>query len=98
MIKLLIDAATATDATKIEFTLNQENFKAGIPALKSSGLGSGDSIDIYEWVNGVWTDSGSSLVVGTRSLSLSALGTYSVDITMATVGPISCIIEASGRL
>ena len=99
MKRVLIDAAVATDATKIQFTLTKDDFfGSSLPVLRSRGLGTGDSVAIYEQVNGGWQDSGNVLDDTTVSLAIYSLGTYSVDITMATAGPASVEVQTSGTI
>ncbi len=94
--KLLINGATATNATKVRFDLQKTDFEHGdLPTLKSRGLGAGDSVKIYDFVNGDWQDSGQSLSNSQTFLSLKAVGAYAVDITMSTGGPASVIVETS---
>ena len=94
--KLLIDGATATNATKVRFDLQKTDFEHGdLPTIKSRGLGSGDSVKIYELVNDDWQDSGQSLSDSQTSLAMRAVGSYSVDITMATAGPASVAVQSS---
>jgi hypothetical protein len=97
---LLIDGITATDATKQEFVLTAQDFQGNsLPALKSSGLGTGDTIRIWEFVDGGWQDTGKVLDDGTASessLNISTYGRYSVDAVLATSGPVSCELHSSG--
>lgn len=96
MSKVLIDAAVATNATKVQFNLKPRDFEGGSkPALKSRGLGSGDSVKIYEWVNGGFQDTGTALNSTTTSIAIESLGSYAVDITMSTAGPASVLLERS---
>ena len=47
-VKNLINGATATDATKVDFELTPTDFQNGVmPALRSRGLGVGDDINLF---------------------------------------------------
>lgn len=95
---VLLDAITASAATKIPFALTRKGFAgSSLPALKSSGLGSGDSILIWEWINGAWADSGVTLTstVGERARIIGSPGTYAVTAVLATAGPVSCVLTTS---
>ena len=94
---VLIDSAISTDATKVGFRLNEKDFRAGKPALKSRGLGSGDSVKIYERVNGGLQDTGLALDDTTTSRAIESVGDYAVDVTMATGGPASVIVESGNE-
>jgi hypothetical protein len=94
-MKVLINAATATAATKIKFQLRNEHFHTNtIPAVKTTGLGSGDSVRIFEEINGAW-QLGYTLDTDTLSTAIRSVGTYSVDIIMATAGPASVILDSA---
>lgn len=97
MAKNLIDGITATDATKKTFSLSPRDFQGAFPALKSSGLGSGDSIRIWEWVNGAWANTGVVLDSSTTSRLIEAPGTYAVDAVLATAGPVSCDLNSMNQ-
>ena len=90
---VLIDSAISTDATKVGFRLSEKDFRAGKPALKSRGLGSGDSVKIYERVNGGTQDTGLALDDTTTSRAIESVGDYAVDVTMVTGGPASVVLE-----
>ena len=93
---VLINGATSTDATKVRFNLNKMDFKNNsMPALKSRGLGTGDSVRIWEYVNGGWQNTGVVLDETTTSRVIEAEGIYAVDIVMATAGPASCQLDSS---
>jgi hypothetical protein len=92
----LLDGITATAATKEDFTLNSRDFQENsVPMLKASGLGSGDSILIWEWVNEAWTDTGVTLESDQTSRIVDGLGKYAVTAILATAGPVSCDINTS---
>lgn len=97
MRRVLLDAVTTTNATKQEFTLTNDDF-IGDPALKSRGLGTGDVVSIWEYVNGDWQDTGQVLDEATTSIAVNSLGTYAVTVVMTTAGPASVEIQASGRV
>lgn len=89
--KTLINAIVATDATKRTFTLTAENYKSGsTPALRSTGCGVGDDINLWVWVAGGWVDLGSVLDDVTETYAMPTMGEYAVTATMATAGPVSC--------
>jgi hypothetical protein len=93
---LLLDGITATAATKVDFTLDSKDFVFNsIPMLKSSGLGSGDSILIWEWVNGAWHDTGVVLESTQTSRIVDGVGKYAVTAVLATAGPVSCELISS---
>jgi len=97
---VLLDAITATAATKVPFYLTHRDFAgASLPALKSSGLGVGDTILIWEWVNGAWADTEVTLAnsSGTRSRTIGSPGTYAVTAVLATAGPVSCVLTTAAR-
>ena len=90
-VKTLIDAAAATAATKIPFTLTDTQYKNGsIPALRSTGMGVGDDIFLWVWVAAGWEALGSVLDDVTSTYPLPTMGEYAVTIVMAGVGPASC--------
>ena len=90
-MKTLIDGITATDATKRTFTLAARNFKGGsTPALRSTGCGVGDDINLWVYVAGGWVDLGSVLDDVTETYALPTMGEYAVTATLATAGPVSC--------
>ena len=90
-VKTLIDAVAATDATKRVFTLGPRQFKEGsTPALRSTGCGVGDDINLWVYVAAGWVDLGSVLDDATETYAISTMGEYAVTTTMATVGPVSC--------
>jgi len=87
----LIAAVAATDAVKRAFTLSAKNFKGGsTPALRSTGCGVDDDINLWVYVAGGWVDLGSVLDDVTETYAISTMGEYAVTTTMATVGPVSC--------
>lgn len=94
-MKILIDGATASDATKQVFILGLRHFtNNSVPAIKTAGLGTGDSVIIYESVNDVW-QAAQTLDESTTSTIIRSVGKYAVDITMATAGPASVGLDAS---
>lgn len=98
--KVLLNSITATAATKVPFTLTARDFKgSSLPALKSSGLGAGDTILIWEWVDGAWTDTEVTLSNsgGERSKTIGSPGRYAVTSVMGTAGPVSCDLTTSAR-
>jgi len=97
MKKLLIDAATVTDATKIEFTLKNENF-FGTPAVRQVGMVAGDTATLFHKVNGIWESTDIVLTESIPFAVIESLGTYAVDIALTVAGPVSVEVEASGRL
>ena len=95
--KVLLNAATATDATKVEFSLTNDDFD-GVPSLRGAGYGAGDSSKLFFYVNGLWEDSGLVLSDTINELKMESLGRYAIDVTLALAGPVSAEIETSGRL
>jgi hypothetical protein len=95
-VKNLIDGATATDATKVVFELTATDFQNGVmPALRSRGLGAGDDINLFTWVNGGW-DAGKSVVDDvTEVYNLVSIGKYAVTITMTLTGPAHCDLSSA---
>ncbi len=92
---VLISAAVTTAATKIEFTLDNHDFKgANLPGLKCSGLGSGDSVRLYEDINSVW-QLAKTLDSTTISTAIRSLGKYAVDVSIGSGGPVSCELNTS---
>ena len=92
----LLSGITATAATKVDFTLTSSDFTHNsVPMLKSSGLGTGDSISIWEWVDSAWTDTGVTLEGDQTSRIVDGVGKYAVTAVLATVGPVSCEIITS---
>jgi hypothetical protein len=90
-LKTLIDGITATDATKRTFTLISQNYKSGsTPALRSTGMGVGDDINLHVWVAGAWEDLGSVLDDTVSTYALPTMGEYAVTATLTTAGPVSC--------
>lgn len=94
MSVILIDSITATDSTKQTFHLTARDFAANtLPSLKSRGLGTGDTIRIWEYVDSDWSDTGQVLddtTNATRSTTIASPGYYAVDAVLATAGPVSC--------
>jgi hypothetical protein len=92
----LLDGITSTAATKVPFTLSSRDFVFNsTPMLKSSGLGSGDSVLIWEWVNGAWHDTGVTLVSTQTSRIVDGTGKYAVTAALSTSGPVSCELNTS---
>jgi hypothetical protein len=96
MLKTLINAATVTDATKVEFNLTSDDFIA-YPTLRGSGFLTGDSSKLWFMVNGTWVDSGLVLSDTVSFLELPSLGHYAIDVTIALVSTISVDLQSSGR-
>jgi len=97
MKRVLLDGVIATDATKVQFTLNKDDFVGSSkPVLRGVGFTSTDSAKLYNFVNGLWQDTGLVLSATIFSLELSSLGQYSIDITLAIAGPVSVVVETSG--
>jgi hypothetical protein len=95
-VKTLIDGVVATDATKREFTLGSNQFKHGsTPALRSTGCGVGDDINLWVYVAGGWVDLGSVLDDVTETYAMPTMGEYAVTTTMATAGPVSCELHCN---
>jgi len=93
-VKTLIDGVVATDATKRIFTLTTTNFKNGsIPALRSTGCGTGDDVYLWVYVAGGWVNLGSVLDDATETYAIPTMGEYAVTVIMATAGPVSCEIH-----
>lgn len=93
-MKVLINAAVATDATKQEFVLDSGQFQgSSLPAIKTTGLGAGDSVRIFENINGTW-QLGTTLDSTTISTVIRSAGIYAVDIIMATAGPATVQLDA----
>lgn len=98
--RVLLNAITATAATKVPFSLTNRDFQGNsLPALKASGLGEGDSILIWEEVNGDWSDTGVTLTgaANQRSKTIPSPGRYAVTAVMATAGPVSCVLTTSHK-
>ena len=94
----LLDSITATAATKIPFTLANRDFAGNsTPMLKSSGLGTGDTVLIWERIDGAWHDTGVTLSPSVTSRIVQGVGTYAVTAVMATAGPVSCEIQSSAK-
>ena len=92
--KVLIANAVATNSTKVEFTLSDSDFKgSSLPSVKCRGLGSGDSVRIFEYINGDW-QLGKTLDSTTISTTISSSGKYAVDVIIAT-GPVDCELNTS---
>ena len=97
--KLLIDGATGTDATKQTFRVDKAHFVGNcVPGLKSRGLGTGDSIRVFEWVDGAWGPVATTLTPETPSRPILSVGLYAVDAVMATSGPVSCQLDAPNQI
>jgi hypothetical protein len=95
---ILLDAVTATDATKVEFSLNGKNFRgSSLPELKATTMVAGDSISVFEDVNGVW-ELRTTLDETTRSTSITSIGRYAISVIVVAVGPISLKLSTSGSL
>jgi hypothetical protein len=96
-VKNLISGAAATDATKIIFELTATDFQNGVmPALRSRGMGVGDDINLFTWVNGGWDAGKSVLDDVTEVYNLVSIGKYAISIVMATSGPAHCDLSAAG--
>ena len=94
----LIDAITATDSTKREFHLTKKDFIGGsYPTLKSRGLGTGDTIRIWENVNDYWQDTTVTLADDQTSRIVDGPGYYAVDAVLATSGPVSCDLNTTAQ-
>lgn len=94
----LINSITATDATKQEFRLTKKDFIGGsYPTLKSRGLGTGDTVRIWEWVNDDWRDTAVTLADDQTSRIVDGPGIYAVDAVLATAGPVSCDLNSSAQ-
>lgn len=90
-VRVLINAAIATAATKIPFDLTAKNFKLGsTPALRAAGMGVGDDVFLWVWIAGAWVSLGSVLDDVTFTYPISTMGQYAVTIVMAGVGPATC--------
>ncbi len=95
---LLLDAITATAATKIPFVLTNRDFAGNsTPKLRSRGLGSGDTILIWEFVNDDWQDTGVTLSSSQTSRLVESTGAHAVTAVLATSGPVSVEITSSAR-
>ena len=98
MANLLLDGITATAATKVPFNLTNRDFAGNsIPMLKSRGLGTGDTILIWEWVDGAWQDTTVTLADDQTSRVVDGVGNYAVTSVMATAGPVSCELTSSNQ-
>ena len=94
----LIDAITATDASKKTFQITENDFQyGGEPGVKSSGLGTGDSVTIWEQVNGTW-QAAKILDENTTSSVIKSVGSYAVTATLATGGPVSVQLDTTSRM
>jgi hypothetical protein len=98
--RVLLNDITATAATKVAFTLTMRDYAgSSLPALKARGLGAGDSILIWEWVNEDWSDSGETLTstAGDHSKIILVPGRYAVTAVLTTAGPVSCQLDTSHK-
>ena len=95
MKRVLIDAATVTDATKQEFTLGQDDFHAK-PMLRSTGLLVNDVVTVWHKVNNIWQDTGIVLNNTTTWAVLESEGVYAVSLVIALVSTVSVEIGTSG--
>lgn len=92
----LLDGITSTAATKVPFFLTNRDFAGNsTPMLKSSGLGSGDTILIWEYIDGAFHDTGVTLAPDQTSRVVDGVGNYAVTAVLATAGPVSCEIQTS---
>jgi hypothetical protein len=85
----LIDGAVADVTTKAEFRLDNDDFRDNtLPAVKTRGCGSGDSVTIHEKVNGDW-QAAATLDSTTTSQVIRSIGDYAVTAVVASGGPVS---------
>ncbi len=97
--KVLIDGADSTDSTKVPFTIDKAHFVGNsVPGLKARGLGTGDSVRVFEWINGAWGPVATTLDEDTTSRPILSVGRYAVDIVMATSGPASCQLDTTNEV
>ncbi len=98
MAKLLIDGITSTDATKRLYTLTNRDFAgSSTPMLKASGLGTGDTILLWEEVAGTLSDSGVTLSPSVKERIVNGTGNYAVTAVLATAGPVSVDLTTSNQ-
>jgi hypothetical protein len=97
MRKVLIDGATATNAVKQIFGLNDDDFIA-IPTIRAVGLGAGDVVTVWVQVAGIWIETGDVLNNTTPEVLLASMGTYAVSIVMTLSGPAYVEVETSGQI
>jgi len=100
MPKLLIDGITSTDSVKRTFDLTGKDFAgSSLPALKASGLGAGDTVRIWEYIDAAWQNTGVTLsnAAGETSKTIGSVGNYAVDAVMGTSGPVSCDLNSSNQ-
>lgn len=94
MSKLLINAATSTAPAKQTYELMAGDFFGGVPALKAYGLGSGDSVLLWESINGKMQNTGIVLDSDTTSRLVQAIGQYAITLVMSTSGPVTVILSS----
>ena len=95
-VKNLIDAVTGTDTTKQTFELTATDFMHGsVPSLRSRGMGVGDDIRLFIWVNDGWSAAIPILDDVIHFYNVTAIGKYAIDIDMAMSGPASCDLSSA---
>lgn len=98
MSKLLINAVTATDATKRRFSLGNSNF-SGVPCLRATDLGAGDVVTLWQSVTGAWVDTALKLDNTTPYLPVEWPGEYAVSaVVVANVDAIFTATITAGVL
>ena len=90
-VQVLMNAITATTATKVPFELTLQDFQGNsVPQLWIGGtLAAGDDIFLWTWVGGAWVANGTILDETVFRYSLSAIGKYAITATLAAAGPIT---------
>jgi len=83
MKKVLIDAGVASQATKVPFLLNKDDF-SGDPALRGIGFGTGDAVALFVKIAGSWQDTALTLSPSTYAILLSSMGEYAITSTLTT--------------
>ncbi len=94
MSKVLIKDAIVTNATKVLFELYDYNFRGAFPSIKTTGLGTGDSVRIFEDIDDDW-EVGKILDENIKSTVIRSIGPYAVDIIMVTAGPVTVKLDRS---
>jgi hypothetical protein len=91
----LISGAVADVATEVPFNLEPNDFEnASLPAIKTRGLGTGDSVVIHEKVDGDW-QAAATLDENTTSQVIRSIGDYAVTAVVASGGPVSVDLNSA---
>jgi len=84
MKQTLINAGTATEAAKVPFLLDKNDFDGCNPILRARGIGTGDSIPIWVEVAGDWVDLGTPLTPANKFREITNVGRYAITSVVAT--------------